>query len=511
MRWFASQRFSSSQWSPAPSLGAEPDQGRRAREPAEELLGAGRERVALGERRQSRAPDVAGAALEGVRRSRRQPAAKVGGPVDPEPSLDDLPAQAGIRVDRGHHRRLVRVGDLGQRGRGLLGQPQVAGELRHPVEHAPPRRVEDAGGEAMLPGRRAGGEVAAEAPPLEHDLVGVDVVALQRRASTTGGRRPAPSPGPSPRRRAPASSPGRGRRRGRSGSPRRHASIALGEVHVGHRRVVAVRADHDRTLLAARRRRRRGGSTRASCGRRTGSTAALPAGRASAIARSNAFVKPVEGLAQPRVDRRAVEDVDAHLVERRRAHVVTAGVRGVAGLLVPDRPRATCRRRPSIQADTNASSSGDVNDAAIAVTSPDGPPAGPSRPSGQLANSSWSGSSNSFIGASWSWCRAGYPNDMRVVASPEAVAFVRERGGRLFMWPQTDGAAAASCTRLESSTEPEGEPRVPPGARRGLRALPSRAHAGAGGARDRPASLSAPSRPGLLERLRLDRLTAARS
>ena len=42
---------------------------------------------------------------------------------------------------------------------------------------------------------------------------------------------------------------------------------------------------------------------------------------------------------------------------------------------------------------------------------------------------------------------------MRVVASSEAVAFVRERGGRLFLWPRS-----ARCCRsvlwLESSTEP---------------------------------------------------------
>ena len=43
---------------------------------------------------------------------------------------------------------------------------------------------------------------------------------------------------------------------------------------------------------------------------------------------------------------------------------------------------------------------------------------------------------------------------MRVVASSEAVAFVRERGGRLFLWP-----CSARCCRsvmwLESSTEPK--------------------------------------------------------
>lgn len=42
---------------------------------------------------------------------------------------------------------------------------------------------------------------------------------------------------------------------------------------------------------------------------------------------------------------------------------------------------------------------------------------------------------------------------MRVVASAEAVAFVRERGGRLFMWPQS-ARCCPSVLWLESSTEP---------------------------------------------------------
>jgi hypothetical protein len=42
---------------------------------------------------------------------------------------------------------------------------------------------------------------------------------------------------------------------------------------------------------------------------------------------------------------------------------------------------------------------------------------------------------------------------MRVVASPEAVAFVRERGGRLFVWPYRSGYCG-SVMRLRSSTEP---------------------------------------------------------
>jgi hypothetical protein len=43
---------------------------------------------------------------------------------------------------------------------------------------------------------------------------------------------------------------------------------------------------------------------------------------------------------------------------------------------------------------------------------------------------------------------------MRVVASEEAVAFVRERGGRLFLWPQRSGYCCPNW-RLRSSTEPD--------------------------------------------------------
>ena len=42
---------------------------------------------------------------------------------------------------------------------------------------------------------------------------------------------------------------------------------------------------------------------------------------------------------------------------------------------------------------------------------------------------------------------------MRVVASQEAVAFVRERGGQLFLWPRRIGYCCPSW-RLQSSTEP---------------------------------------------------------
>ena len=47
---------------------------------------------------------------------------------------------------------------------------------------------------------------------------------------------------------------------------------------------------------------------------------------------------------------------------------------------------------------------------------------------------------------------------MRVVASPEAVAFVRERGGRLFLWPTwTRCCRSLGTWRLESSTEPRSD------------------------------------------------------
>ena len=43
---------------------------------------------------------------------------------------------------------------------------------------------------------------------------------------------------------------------------------------------------------------------------------------------------------------------------------------------------------------------------------------------------------------------------MRVVASDEAVAFVRERGGRLFIWPQrTSFCCGPAELRLETSTD----------------------------------------------------------
>ena len=47
---------------------------------------------------------------------------------------------------------------------------------------------------------------------------------------------------------------------------------------------------------------------------------------------------------------------------------------------------------------------------------------------------------------------------MRVVASPEAVAFVRERGGHVFVWTVTiDGpTGAAAVFALEASTDSPG-------------------------------------------------------
>ena len=44
---------------------------------------------------------------------------------------------------------------------------------------------------------------------------------------------------------------------------------------------------------------------------------------------------------------------------------------------------------------------------------------------------------------------------MRVTATPEAADLVRERGGRLYVWPRT-GRCCRSVTWLETATEPEG-------------------------------------------------------
>ncbi len=46
---------------------------------------------------------------------------------------------------------------------------------------------------------------------------------------------------------------------------------------------------------------------------------------------------------------------------------------------------------------------------------------------------------------------------MRVVASSEAVAFVRGRGGRLFLWPTRTRCCRFVTWRLESSTEPRSD------------------------------------------------------
>jgi hypothetical protein len=42
---------------------------------------------------------------------------------------------------------------------------------------------------------------------------------------------------------------------------------------------------------------------------------------------------------------------------------------------------------------------------------------------------------------------------VRVVASPEALGFVSERGGRLFVWTRTQ-RCCHGVTRLEAATEP---------------------------------------------------------
>jgi hypothetical protein len=50
---------------------------------------------------------------------------------------------------------------------------------------------------------------------------------------------------------------------------------------------------------------------------------------------------------------------------------------------------------------------------------------------------------------------------VRVIASPEAVSFIRERGGRVFVWPLTlEGPSAGrGVFALEASTESPGPER----------------------------------------------------
>jgi hypothetical protein len=59
-------------------------------------------------------------------------------------------------------------------------------------------------------------------------------------------------------------------------------------------------------------------------------------------------------------------------------------------------------------------------------------------------------------------CSEGRVNDrcyrgfVRVVASPEAVDLVRERGGRLYVWTKSSRCCSGRLTWLEASTEPGG-------------------------------------------------------
>ena len=46
---------------------------------------------------------------------------------------------------------------------------------------------------------------------------------------------------------------------------------------------------------------------------------------------------------------------------------------------------------------------------------------------------------------------------MRLVASPEAIAFVRARGGRLFVWTESTRCCSGLSTRLKAQTEPDSE------------------------------------------------------
>lgn len=44
---------------------------------------------------------------------------------------------------------------------------------------------------------------------------------------------------------------------------------------------------------------------------------------------------------------------------------------------------------------------------------------------------------------------------MQLVASPEAVEFVRRRGGRLFVWTRSRRCCGGGLSWLETSTEPD--------------------------------------------------------
>ena len=43
---------------------------------------------------------------------------------------------------------------------------------------------------------------------------------------------------------------------------------------------------------------------------------------------------------------------------------------------------------------------------------------------------------------------------VRLVASSEAVAFIREHGGRLFVWPERTRCCSGAAIRLKASVEP---------------------------------------------------------
>ena len=260
-------------------------------------------------RRQRRAANVACAILEGVGRQRRQVAAEVGDSVHPEPPLHDLPAQAGIRVDR---------------------RPSSSPRPRPRSRAAPPRPSRTAPdawpAEAS---RRGGSSPAGRGCRRRGD-------APRSPRGRRGGRRgssPAARPWRNRRRRDPTTASTTGvttrSQSGISATPSRHQHRALPgaveedavvapsagvdglrEVHVGHRRVVAVRADHDRTRLACRGVR---GPEEV-----PGHRVAVEGDRerlSRRVAERHRPVErrrePVEGLAQALVDGRAVEDVDA--------------------------------------------------------------------------------------------------------------------------------------------------------------------------------------------------------
>ena len=189
-----------------------------------------------------------GAAVHREAGDRRQIAGQVRHAVHPVPALDDLPPQAAVRLDGVRDRRRVLLGDLGEGGQGLSRQTEKLREEAHAVEHAPERWIGHASSEAVLGGRGTRRQVPTEAPAVEHDPVGVDVGTIHHGVDD-GRDHPLPvgdhGDAVVDEQRALARAveeqavvPPLGRR------------PTCGQVHVGHRGVIAVRGDEERPSLA---------------------------------------------------------------------------------------------------------------------------------------------------------------------------------------------------------------------------------------------------------------------